>query len=81
VKADHPAFVEKPVLVCRGAQDRVTAPVRGPLLTDMRLMLDRFCADGMSASTVDVMRMTQLLGRNPRSYADFAADTRASWTV
>ncbi len=46
---------------------------------DMRLMLDRFCADGMAATAADVDRMTQWLGRRPRSYADFAAQTVAAW--
>ena len=46
---------------------------------DMRLMLYRFCADGMAATAADVDRMTQWLGRRPRSYADFAAQTVAAW--
>jgi uncharacterized protein YbjT (DUF2867 family) len=46
---------------------------------DMRLMLDRFCSDGMAAAADDVQTMTRLLGRKPRSYADFAAETLASW--
>ncbi|MEB3198033.1 MAG: NmrA family NAD(P)-binding protein, partial [Candidatus Sericytochromatia bacterium] len=48
---------------------------------DMRLMLDRFCSDGMSATTADVDRMTQLLGHSPRSYAEFAAETLSQWQV
>lgn len=46
---------------------------------DMRLMLDRFCSDGMTATAADVDKMTQLLGRRPHSYADFAAETLAQW--
>lgn len=46
---------------------------------DMRLMLDRFCTDGMAATPADVATMTRLLGRSPRSYADFAAQTLAAW--
>ena len=46
---------------------------------DMRLMLDRFCADGMAATPADVATMTRLLGRSPRAYADFAAQTLAAW--
>ena len=46
---------------------------------DMRLMLDRFCSDGMAATSVDVAKMTELLGRSPRSYADFAAEIEAQW--
>ena len=51
----------------------------GWMAMDMRLMLDRFCSDGMAAASADVDRMTQLLGRRPRSYADFAAETLAQW--
>ncbi len=46
---------------------------------DMRLMLDRFCSDGMVASSTDVDIMTRRLGRKPRTYADFAAKTLAQW--
>ena len=46
---------------------------------DMRLMLDRFCSDGMAATSADVDVMTELLGRRPRSYSDFAAETLAQW--
>lgn len=46
---------------------------------DMRLMLDRFCSDGMAATSADVAKMTKMLGRHPRSYAEFAAETLANW--
>ena len=46
---------------------------------DMRLMLDRFCSDGMAATSADVSKTTELLGRRPRSYADFAAEMKAQW--
>jgi uncharacterized protein YbjT (DUF2867 family) len=46
---------------------------------DMRLMLDRFCSDGMVATSADVDKMTELLGRRPRSYADFASEMKAQW--
>ena len=46
---------------------------------DLRLMLDRFQQDGMRASAHDVGEMTNLLGRPPRSYADFAIETLAQW--
>ena len=46
---------------------------------DLRLMLDRFQQDGMRASAHDVEEMTSLLGRPPRSYADFATETLAQW--
>ena len=51
----------------------------GWMAMDMRLMLDRFCTDGMAATSADVEKMTQLLGRRPRSYADFAAETLVQW--
>lgn len=53
----------------------------GWMAMDMRLMLDGFIAEGMAASTSDVQTMTRLLGRSPRSYADFAAETLAKWRV
>lgn len=46
---------------------------------DLRLMLDRFVTDGMKASAADVQEMIDLLGRPPRSYADFARETLADW--
>jgi uncharacterized protein YbjT (DUF2867 family) len=48
---------------------------------DMRLMLDRFCSDGMAATAADVGKMAERLGRRPRCYADFAAETRAQWVA
>ena len=51
----------------------------GWMAMDMRLMLDGFVAEGMAASASDVQTMTRLLGRSPRSYADFAAETLAQW--
>jgi hypothetical protein len=33
----------------------------------------------MKATSADVNKMTKLLGREPRSYADFAAETLAKW--
>lgn len=49
------------------------------LAMDMRLMLERFQQDGMRASASDIEEMTSLLGRPPRSYADFAAETLEQW--
>lgn len=53
----------------------------GWMAMDLRLMLDRFGTDGMTASASDLHRMTALLGRNPRTYAEFAAETMASWNI
>ncbi len=46
---------------------------------DMRLMLDRFVADGMRAGDDDVAEMKRLLGRTPRTYAEFAREALATW--
>ncbi len=51
----------------------------GWMAMDMRLMLDRFCSDGMAATSADVDKMTKLLGRKARSYEDFAAETLVKW--
>lgn len=51
----------------------------GWMAMDLRLMLDRFQQDGMQASSHDVEEMTGLLGRPPRSYDAFAAETLAQW--
>ncbi len=53
----------------------------GWMAMDMRLMLDRFGSDGMLAGPGDVDRMTELLGRKPIAYAEFAAATLAGWTA
>ena len=51
----------------------------GWMAMDLRLMLDRFVQDGMQGSASDVTEMTNLLGRPPRSYADFARETLTQW--
>ena len=58
---------------------RLAQHALGWMAMDMRLMLDRFCSDGMVATSADVDKMTELLGRRPRSYADFAAEMKAQW--
>jgi len=63
----------------RSFEARLAHHAPGWMAMDMRLMLDRFCSDGMAAASADVDRMTQLLDRRPRSYADFAAETLAQW--
>lgn len=45
---------------------------------DMRLMGERFLADGMLPEAGDVERLTKLLGRPLRSYRAFALETAAS---
>lgn len=63
----------------RSFEARLAHHAPGWMAMDMRLMLDRFCSDGMAATAADVDKMTQLLGRSPCSYADFAAETLAQW--
>jgi uncharacterized protein YbjT (DUF2867 family) len=48
---------------------------------DIRLMLGRFQRDGMAANERAVARMTELLGRPPRSYRDFAVETGKEWAA
>ncbi|AMH43548.1 MULTISPECIES: SDR family oxidoreductase [Burkholderiaceae] len=48
---------------------------------DIRLMLGRFQRDGMAANERAVARMTELLGRPPRSYRDFAVETAKEWAT
>jgi uncharacterized protein YbjT (DUF2867 family) len=51
----------------------------GWLAYDMRQMMGRFQRDGMVASSGDIERLTNLLGRAPRSYHDFAVETAKQW--
>ena len=46
---------------------------------DLRLMFARYQSDGAAASPQQLARMSELLGRAPRSYRDFAKDTVAHW--
>jgi hypothetical protein len=45
----------------------------------MRLMMRRYQQDGAVASKAEVDRLAGLLGRQPRSYRDFAIATAAEW--
>jgi uncharacterized protein YbjT (DUF2867 family) len=49
------------------------------LAYDMRLMMGRYQQDGAVASTAEIERVATLLGRQPRSYRDFAVATAATW--
>lgn len=49
------------------------------LALDMRVMFGRYQSDGAIATADDVTRLSQLLGRKPRSYRDFARDAAAQW--
>lgn len=46
---------------------------------DMRKMFERFAAQGVVPGKDAVGRFTQLLGRAPRSYRDFAVETARQW--
>lgn len=46
---------------------------------DLRLMFGRYQTEGATATAGDIAHLTKLLGRAPRSYADFAKDAAAQW--
>jgi uncharacterized protein YbjT (DUF2867 family) len=46
---------------------------------EIRQMLARFQADGAAATGEGLARLQALLGRAPRSYRDFAAETARQW--
>ena len=58
-------------------QMRAMAP--GWKAYDMRAMFRRYQQDGAIASDDHVKQLTELLGRPPRSYRDFALETARSW--
>jgi uncharacterized protein YbjT (DUF2867 family) len=49
------------------------------LAYDMRLMMQRYQQDGAVATPAQVARLASLLGRQPRSYRDFAISSAAAW--
>ena len=83
IAATWSALLNKPVSYTgddtASFEARLAQHAPGWMAMDMRLMLDRFCSDGMAATAGEVDQMTQWLGRPPRSYADFAAQTLAHW--
>ncbi|NYH15825.1 uncharacterized protein YbjT (DUF2867 family) [Paraburkholderia bryophila] len=60
-------------------EQRLKAVAPAWLAYDMRLMMSRYQQDGAAASTAEVERLATLLGRQPRSYRDFAFETAAAW--
>lgn len=48
---------------------------------DMRAMMQRYQIDGAVATANDIARLTDLLGRAPRSYRDFALETARQWQL
>jgi uncharacterized protein YbjT (DUF2867 family) len=59
-------------------QFRAFAP--GWMAYDMRLMVERFQRDGLSAAPGDIDKLTTLLGRPLRSYHDFAIEMARQWS-
>jgi uncharacterized protein YbjT (DUF2867 family) len=60
-------------------EQRMKAVAPAWLAYDMRLMVNRYQQDGAAASKAEVERLAALLGRQPRSYRDFAVETAAAW--
>jgi len=46
---------------------------------DMRAMMGRYQSDGAVATALDIARLTELLGKPPRTYRDFAQETVRQW--
>jgi hypothetical protein len=46
---------------------------------DMRAMFEGFHERGFITPSDEVMRLTKLLGRLPRTYTQFASETAAQW--
>tara|TARA_R110002020_G_scaffold178185_2_gene371017 strand:- start:4345 stop:5214 length:870 start_codon:yes stop_codon:yes gene_type:complete len=61
-----------------GFEQNLRAFMPGWMAYDMRLMSERFLNDGMLPEAGDVERLTALLGRPLRTYADFASEIAAA---
>ena len=46
---------------------------------DLRMMLQGYFERGFASTDTEVLRLTKLLGRKPRSYEEFATETAESW--
>ncbi|MDR5759993.1 NmrA/HSCARG family protein [Caballeronia sp. LZ035] len=51
------------------------------LAYDMRLMMQRYQRDGAVANPHEIERLSELLGRAPRPYRDFAAECAQQWAT
>jgi uncharacterized protein YbjT (DUF2867 family) len=60
-------------------EQQMKAYAPGWMACDMRLTFGRCQQDGMAGTAEDVARMTDELGRSPRSYRDFAVETAKHW--
>jgi uncharacterized protein YbjT (DUF2867 family) len=62
-------------------EQRLKSAAPAWLAYDMRLMMGRYQQDGAVASKSEVERLAALLGRQPRSYRDFAVAMAAEWAT
>lgn len=60
-------------------RERMKAMMPGWYAMDLRLMMDRYQSDGAAATSAEVARLTQLLGRAPHSYRQFAEEAARQW--
>lgn len=60
-------------------EQRLRAAAPAWLAYDMHLMMRRYQQDGARASRGEIDHLAALLGRQPRSYRDFARETAAAW--
>jgi uncharacterized protein YbjT (DUF2867 family) len=60
-------------------EQRLKTAAPGWLAYDMRLMMSRYQQDGAAASQAQIDHLATLLGRQPRSYREFAAEMAATW--
>jgi uncharacterized protein YbjT (DUF2867 family) len=60
-------------------EQRLKSAAPAWLAYDMRLMMRRYQQDGAAASSAQIERLATLLGRQPRSYRDFALDMAEAW--
>jgi len=60
-------------------ENNVKARAPAWLAYDMRAMMRRYQHDGAVATPADLDRLATLLGRPPRRYRDFAAETAQGW--
>jgi uncharacterized protein YbjT (DUF2867 family) len=61
-------------------EQRLKSMLPGWHAMDLRLMFNRYQTDGAVATTQSLERLTTLLGRAPRSYAEFAKYVAAQWS-
>lgn len=62
-------------------EEQMRAKAPGWTAHDLRMMFQGYFDRGFQSTESDVAGMTALLGHAPRSYADFAKDTAASWAA